>query len=345
MKPKTQNFVICKQPGRYIGWPSVAKTKDGRLLAGFSGDREDHVCPYGKTQIVFSDDNSKTWSDVQTINDTPLDDRDVGLTVLKSGVIVLAWFTSLFYEQWPVFAESESWRLHSAKISQADRERWLGNWTRRSTDGGVTWEPPVRNNVFAPHGPIQLRDGRLIYLGVGKELSDIRVDESCDEGRSWRCLNSDVIPADLKSMKFDEPHLVELGDGTLLAMYRMELEDFTKRYLWQAKSHDGGRTWSRPHPTPIWGFPPHLLKLRDGRLLVTYGRRLEPFGQRACLSDDGGETWDIEHEIILRDDGPTFDLGYPSSVELDSGEILTVYYQAETLGEKTSLLGTRWKIE
>ena len=49
-----------------------------------------------------------------------------------------------------------------------------------------------------------------------------------------------------------------------------------------------------PRPTPMWGCPPHLLALGDGRLLCTYGYRRAPFGVRACLSHDGGETWEDE---------------------------------------------------
>ena len=40
------SFVILKQPGRYIGWPSIARTAAGELLIAFSGDREGHVCPF-----------------------------------------------------------------------------------------------------------------------------------------------------------------------------------------------------------------------------------------------------------------------------------------------------------
>ena len=40
--------VICKQHGRYIGWPTIARCKTGELLAVFSGDRDEHVCPWGK---------------------------------------------------------------------------------------------------------------------------------------------------------------------------------------------------------------------------------------------------------------------------------------------------------
>jgi hypothetical protein len=31
-------------------------------------------------------------------------------------------------------------------------------------------------------------------------------------------------------------------------------------------------------------------------------------------------------EIVLRDDGPDRDLGYPSTAQLDSTRLLTVYY-------------------
>ena len=90
--------VICKQPGRYIGWPTVARTDQGELLVVFSGDRDAHVCPYGKTQIVRSSDDGSTWSAPETINDTPLDDRDAGIVVTRSGAVVVSWFTSVASE-------------------------------------------------------------------------------------------------------------------------------------------------------------------------------------------------------------------------------------------------------
>ncbi|NLD43208.1 MAG: exo-alpha-sialidase, partial [Chloroflexi bacterium] len=64
--------VVCKQPGRYLGWPSVAHLGDGALAAVFSGDRDEHICPFGVTQWVTSSDRGETWSAPVTINDTPL---------------------------------------------------------------------------------------------------------------------------------------------------------------------------------------------------------------------------------------------------------------------------------
>ena len=41
----------------------------------------------------------------------------------------------------------------------------------------------------------------------------------------------------------------------------------------------------------ICGAPPHLLLHSSGALICSVGRRKEPFGQRAYVSYDGGETW------------------------------------------------------
>ena len=98
-------------------------------------------------------------------------------------------------------------------------------------------------------------------------------------------------------------------------------------------------------PTPLQGYPPHLIKLRNGTLLSVYGRRMEPaFGEYACLSRDHGRTWDVANEIKLAGhfDG---DLGYPASVELPDGSILTVYYQADLKGEQSCLIGTKWRLK
>jgi hypothetical protein len=49
----------------------------------------------------------------------------------------------------------------------------------------------------------------------------------------------------------------------------------------------------------------------DGRLVMVYGYRLPPFGIRAVVSEDEGVTWGSE--IIVRDDGGSWDLGYPNA--------------------------------
>jgi len=48
--------------------------------------------------------------------------------------------------------------------------------------------------------------------------------------------------------------------------------------------------------------------------------------------------------VILRDDAPNSDLGYPATVACDDGSLLTVYYQREHLSEKPCLMTTRWRM-
>ena len=235
----------------------------------------------------------------------------------------------------------------------------IGHWTRRSTDNGRTWEDPVRVPPSTPHGPITLSDGRLIYVGIegnqGRPESrgDVLAAESRDQGRTWSVIGrANMYPEYVGDAPggcsyLTEPHVVEVSPGKLLAMARYEEipreKEKTRSVLWQFTSDDGGHTWTEPRPTEIKGTPPHLTKLRDERILVTYGYRHDPYGERACLSVDGGKSWDYDNEIVLCDDAPSGDLGYPASVELDDGTILTVYYQQERAGEKTCLMTTLWR--
>ncbi|MBN1810166.1 MAG: exo-alpha-sialidase [Planctomycetes bacterium] len=105
---------------------------------------------------------------------------------------------------------------------------------------------------------------------------------------------------------------------------------------------DGGLAWSTPKPLNFHGGPPHLLRHSSGLLILTYGYRQKPYGQRVAFSRDDGVMW--EYDWIIRDDGPDGDLGYPSTVELADGSLFTVYYQKAAKGEKCSLLWSRWNM-
>jgi Neuraminidase (sialidase) len=353
---------ICRQPGNYLGWPSIARKADGEIMVVFSGDREEHACPYGKIQIVRSLDGGESWSEPITIGNTVLDDRDPGIIVLRSGTIVVSWFNldfahfspeDLDQSRWSKSAQMvDGWIRHYRKIPREHVERDSGAWTIRSTDGGNTWEEPVANLTDTPHGPIELADGRLLFVGTTHSDDLRRIEsvaiavESADEGRTWRQVGEVPMPPKAPNihLQFDEPSLAETPDGKLVCLARYEDNDRIDGYLRQSESTDGGKTWTVPQKTSIWGFPPHLVVLSIGDLLATYGYRRRPFGRRACLSRDGGLTWDIEHEIVLKDDAPNSDLGYPATLELEPNEYLTVDYQAEPR-EKTVIVATCWSLE
>ena len=110
----------------------------------------------------------------------------------------------------------------------------------------------------------------------------------------------------------------------------------------QCESSDGGRTWTVPHPIGIWGLPSHLLRLRDGAVLMTYGYRRAPFGIRAAISRDRGRTWPLS--FTLSDDGAGSDLGYPSTVELKDGRLLTVWYESLAGSPRAVLRKLEWSL-
>ena len=343
--------VVCKQPDRFCAWPSICKTADGQLLVVFSGDRDAHICPWGKTQMVSSNDNGRTWSGVTTINNTPLDDRDAGIIETAKGTLIVNWFTSLYYER----IKDHPWQRHLEKIGPETRKQWVdsrfpdaleGYWIRRSTDGGKTWGNPIHSNLSTPHGPIQLRDGRLLYIGLRTHTGHrlVGVQESRDDGLTWQVISTMNIYPELPEKYFlDEPHMVELDDGKLVAMFRYGKSGKSGTFMWQSESTDGGRNWSEPHRTNVFGYPPHLIKLSNGHIVVVYGRRVEPYGIRACISRDGGQTWDTDNEIIL-DSALNSDLGYPASVQLDDGSIFTIYYKCDKNGKNSYIAGTHWRL-
>ncbi|MCA9057815.1 MAG: exo-alpha-sialidase, partial [Planctomycetaceae bacterium] len=110
----------------------------------------------------------------------------------------------------------------------------------------------------------------------------------------------------------------------------------------QSHSDDGGRTWSVPRTIGVWGLPSHLLRLADGRLLMSYGHRRAPLGIQVRLSEDHGDSW--SEAIVLYGDGATGDLGYPSTVQLADGSLCTVWYEVVTGNPRSQIRAARWKL-
>jgi hypothetical protein len=75
---------------------------------------------------------------------------------------------------------------------------------------------------------------------------------------------------------------------------------------------------------------------------MSYGHRRKPFGNQVRISEDHGKTWG--EPMILSGDGSHGDLGYPSTVELADGSLLTVWYEALKTGEHAVLRQARWRL-
>ncbi|MDZ4286923.1 MAG: sialidase family protein, partial [Prosthecobacter sp.] len=244
--------------------------------------------------------------------------------------------------RWPE-EKLQAWQAaHNRLPTDAERQAQQGAWMLRSTDGGVTWSPRYPTPVFAPHGPIQLVDGRLLY--AGKELfqktTRMGVAESKDDGLTWQWLAAFPTRPGDKEGYYAEPHLAQAGDGRIVVHLRNENTANFRETL-QCESRDGGKTWSELRPI-TWGMPAHLLKLRNGGLLTTYGHRRKPFGVQARLSRDHGETW--SEPMVVCDDAANTDHGYPSTVELADGTLLTVWYEVPKDKPHAVLRQARWKV-
>ncbi len=163
---------------------------------------------------------------------------------------------------------------------------------------------------------------------AGKNLWEnvpwVGVCESTDDGQNWRRLGG-IPPRDGDSVEnYHELHAVETTDGRIVAQIRNHNRANSGETL-QSESDDGGRTWTQPRSIGVWGLPSHLLRLADGRLLMTYGHRRPPYGNQARVSTDGGRTW--SEPMVISGDGAGGDLGYPSTVQLADGSLVTVWYE------------------
>lgn len=349
--------VISHQAEYYHGWATVARCKSGRLLLAYSGSREGHVCPFGRVELMQSDDEGRTWGWPQVLLDTAIDDRDAGVLETAKGTLLVTTFTSLAYE--PILAKAEkaagskgawsearlgAWTAAHRRLNADQRRTMLGEWVLRSTDGGLTWSPPYRTLVSSPHGPIQLADGRLLY--AGNELwhgeHRIGVCESTDDGASWHWLATIPTREGDSPKSYWELHAVETTDGRILVQIRNHNKNNAGETL-QCESADGGKTWSAPKSIGVWGLPSHLLRLADGRLVMTYGYRRPPFGNQARVSVDQGRSW--SEPIVISSDGAGGDLGYPSTVELTGGTLLTVWYEQLKDSPRAVLRQARWTLE
>lgn len=344
--------VISQQPPYYHGWPTLARRKNGQLLLVCSGGRESHVCPFGRVELMTSDDGGTSWSYPRVLLDGPIDDRDAGILETAKGTLLVTMFTSLAYE--PVLAKAEKdgkwegeklarWQAVNRRLSAEQRKADLGVWMIRSTDGGITWSQRYDCLVDSPHGPIQLSDGRLLYAGkdLWRQGERVGVCESTDDGQTWKWLSQIPVRDGDSHTEYHELHAVEAKDGRIVCQIRNENKVSNNETL-QCESSDGGKTWSKPKSIGVWGLPSHLLRLADDRLLMTYGHRRKPLGNQARVSTDHGRTW--SEPIVLSGDGITGDLGYPSTVQLDDGSLVTVWYEVMKDSPLAVLRQAKWKL-
>ena len=360
---------IHKDPFAYIAHPTITILASGDWLAGFNHSRRREPIlhppddPLFRTLTSRSTDGGATWHAPVFAPDFDWYGTECpGLATTGTGTVLLSQHRLRWYplplakkkreagERISIALPENGW---TEDFTEADWDRSQYTWARgyhglyvqRSTDDGHLYEQTVRlecdpyRNGYTRTGVTLLSDGRLAYAVTEKYPLNIHtyLFFSEDDGVSW---SAPVIICSSGDRSFGEPDIAETRAGEIYCILRESAAAPTKSgHLFDCRSTDGGRSWSKPQITTMFGKPGQLLVLGDGRLVCTYGRRTSPFAIRASVSEDGGRTWPEDGGIVIRDDLPNGDLGYPTAIEYEPGRLFCIFYGQHDDGV-TCVMGT-----
>jgi hypothetical protein len=346
--PGVEHVVIHRQAGVYSAFPTLYQLPDEfrTLTVHFgAGVTSSHVEPRREPMNFISTDGGRTWEKSSRRESNPTWASTPGRLVVPDAH---GWR----YVESSRRAEFESPGIEVRNSPDGRVTYAYDCFLRTSEDGGVTWKDrdldvPAKGLIMSYHDPatyLRLDLRTILRVVYGRPVANVRFYEtwlmrSVDDGATWDFLTLAADPE--KKQSFGETALVQAANGDLVAMMRTEPALGTR--MWTTRSTDRGKTWTKPSETPLLGHPAHLLRLRDGTLLCTYGFRDEPIGIRAAFSRDDGRTWPEDEIVSLRADGSgrPGDNGYPISTELADGTIVSVYYL--TRNGVTGVEATRWK--
>ena len=219
-----------------------------------------------------------------------------------------------------------------------------------SYDKGKTWSGPHKFPLFGQKGVAARTDyivnGRrdcLVFLTAskanGREGRPFAA-RTTDGGKTWKFVSwIGDEPAGFAIM----PSTVRLGPRALLTTIRHKEEP--ENWIDAYRSDDDGASWKwlgkAADTGKASGNPPSTVRLRDGRIVMTYGYRDVPASMRARVSADGGTTWGPV--IKLREDGDAWDIGYPRSVQRADGKVVTVYYFTDDRNTERFIAASIWE--
>ena len=337
----------------YFAWPTVTRLQNGEIAVGASGFRLSHICPFGKACISYSKDNGKTYTRPAPVIDTVMDDRDVGLcTFGKSGLILTSFtysvsrsflrkITEAGWEQCVKGEEKDYVFSYLDTITDEEEAKYLASEFKMSNDYGISFGEIHKSPVTSPHGPVELKDGTILWVGENYKNKRIEAHRIFHNGSMIKIGEIEQISENGKMLGMCEPYALQLNDGTIICHIRI-IEDFS---LFQSVSNDNGKTWSMPERIlkPNGGAPAFMLEHSSGVLISVYGYREKPYGIRAMFSKDGGKTWDSDYVIF--ETLSTSDIGYPSIIELEDKSLLTVFYAKDEKSDQTVIMQNRWSFE
>jgi len=347
-----QHFIIYSNGHRHVHPADLIPLKNGDLLLT-TREASEHISRDGDVVMLRSRDGGKTWGDRQVIGGIPdVDEREGCGIQLSDGTILVHVFVNKLYR-----ADGQYNYSWARDVRFSHETLHLGIYTIASKDDGKTWSAPhyvdTKGMPFSDlegpaDAPIEMPDGSVLMPVMAYNVrGDIDnqaavVLKTVDQGKTWQHWSTVVEDPGGKQGHFQEPALVRTRTGRLVMAVRNQGPE---NAIWTAWSDDNGKSWTKAQPTPMIGHPPDLIQLQDGRLLCTYGYRAgrhgDPAGIRAAFSADNGETWQIAQEVQIRKDFLNGDIGYPETLQMADGRLLTVYYF--NLFQRFFIGGTWWR--
>ncbi|MBP1990663.1 sialidase family protein [Paenibacillus eucommiae] len=324
---RLKRYLICSLQGFF---PVLVQTGSSSLSVVYRTGAP-HVGISGTLAVSNSNDGGKSWSDPVEVAPRYDDVRNPAYGVNNEGHLVLGYWEAKQH----IYEEDQEGHGLKYVPAAAEDERYkvAAMFTVVSKDGGKSWSEPVSYTskfltLASPYGRIITSSDGTLYMSVYGTLREpvegiknaCILVRSTDGGVTWG-------DESLVAMGFNETSYAFLPDGTLFAAAR---NDQRYSYISTLFSKDNGRTWSEPvQITRDYEHPADVTVLQSGKLLLTFGRRVRPYGCGALLSEDGGQTWNRNEEVLLAGDGAeSLDVGYPSTVQIEDGTIITALYYA-----------------
>ncbi len=336
---KTYHTTVFRDPDRYAGWPAnygmwawgnelvLVFTLGWPDTAGGFHAR-DRSKPF-ETMQARSTDGGENW---KVIKAPLVGGLGLGAHEHLEKRVVDTFKTQSFQLPDRINFQHEDFAVMCGKTGLTAGAK---SWFYTSNDRCESWNGPfdipmleqlgiAARTDWLIHGP----ECATVLLSATKpdgEEGRVFASRTEDGGGSFRFLSwINEYPAGFEIM----PSSLQLEDDSILTAVRGRGIKQRDNWIDLYRSNDGAVSWQRigkpVGDTGDGGNPPSLLRLADGRLILTYGLRRPPHGIFAIISEDQGDTW--SDPFVIRSGAGNHDIGYTRSVLRADGAVVTCYY-------------------